>query len=84
MKSRKWKWNGKWNGKWKQKLEKEIRNGNGNFKMCHHWRRALKIGSDYASCLLCMHEVMIVSFPHAHQLCSLAINTLVMCMPWIT
>ena len=67
------------------KLEKEIRNGNEHLKMCHHWRRALhKIGSDYASCLLCMHEVMIISFPHAHQLCSSAIITLVMCMPWIT
>ena len=69
------------NENWKTKLEMEMETE----KMCHHWRRALhKIGSDYANCLLCMHEVMIISFPHAHQLCSSAIITLVMCMPWIT
>ena len=63
-------------------LNKKVGDRNGNCKICDHWRRALhKIGYCCASCLLCiMHEVMIISFLHALELCSLAIIILVMCM----
>ena len=48
-------------------------------RCANHWCRALhKIGSYCASCLLCMHEVMIIPFLHAHELCYLVI--IVMCL----